>query len=506
MITRDLGKAANTDHDLVVIGGGIYGACLALEASRRGLRPLLIERGDFGQATSWNSLRIIHGGLRYLQQLDLHRFFESVGERRWFLRHFPDLVKPLRCLMPLYGNGIRRPSIFRAALAANDVLSCRRNKGVCAGSRLPAGRVLRASETVDLFPAVDREGLRGGALWYDGVMRNSQRVLMEILRWACTCGATALNYVEASKLRQDAGKVTGVEAVDRETGRPLTFDAPAVVNCAGPWCRELGRKFDRDVEALFRPSLAFSVLLDRKPIAQTAVAVAPKHPQARTYFVLPWEGRVLAGTYHAPWSAGVDRPKPPEQQLDRLLADLSEAVPGLNVCSRDVLRIYAGLLPAAAAGSDVLAVREVIIDHGNSGGPSGLFSVSGVKFTTARLVAENTLRRICASQRRDLQVYSSTDRPPGADWLELDSPPSWIDCDGPEPTAKLQRLINEEAVLHLDDLLLRRTDWGANQAELRKIGEATCDRLGWDPARREQELQRVDCSLACGPVDCIPAR
>lgn len=118
MIRRDPAAAAQESYDLIVIGGGIYGIALALESSRRGWRPLLLERGDFGGETSLNSLGIVHGGLRYLQSLDIIRFRESVAERRWFLAHFPDLVEPLKCLMPLYGGGLRRRSVIAAALSA----------------------------------------------------------------------------------------------------------------------------------------------------------------------------------------------------------------------------------------------------------------------------------------------------------------------------------------------------------------------------------------------------
>ncbi|RPH57928.1 FAD-dependent oxidoreductase, partial [bacterium] len=170
VIDRDPDDAAAGSSDLLVIGGGMYGAVLALEAARRGISTLLLERGDFGRETTWSSLRILHGGLRYLQRLDLPRFRESVGERRWFLRCFPDLVEPLPCLMPLHdpprGGRLRRPGIFRFALRVNDLLARER--------ALPPGRLLSAAETVELFPGVDRAGLRGGALWYDAVAKDPE--------------------------------------------------------------------------------------------------------------------------------------------------------------------------------------------------------------------------------------------------------------------------------------------------------------------------------------------
>jgi glycerol-3-phosphate dehydrogenase len=190
MMRRDPEQARSRPHDLIVIGAGIYGVAMTLEAARRGLRVVLVERDDFGGATTWNSLRILHGGLRYLQTLDLPRFFESVAERRWFCRHFPNLVKPLPCLMPLYGRGMKRPSVLRIALKMNDAFAFRRNAGVEATCHLPSGRMLSASEVRDRYPEVPRDGLKAGALWYDVVMPTPQRILIEMLHWACAAPGT----------------------------------------------------------------------------------------------------------------------------------------------------------------------------------------------------------------------------------------------------------------------------------------------------------------------------
>ncbi len=215
-ILRNPEKAKDKIYDAIIIGGGIYGVMLSLVASQKGIKTLLLERDDFGGATSFNSLRIVHGGLRYLQKMDLHRFFESVSERKWFLKNFPDLVEPLACLMPLNGKGLYRPSIFRVALFLNDLLSLNRNKGVPKNSKLPGGKIISAEEVKKIFPDVDTNNLKGGAVWYDGSMPDSQRVLIESLKWACSLGATALNYFEAKDILIDNNKVSGVRVFDKE--------------------------------------------------------------------------------------------------------------------------------------------------------------------------------------------------------------------------------------------------------------------------------------------------
>ena len=156
--------------------------------------------------------------------------------------------------------------------------------------QLPNGRLTGAAETAALFPAVERQGLLGGALWHDAVMLSPERVAIEMLRWACACGASALNYVEATGLLVEGGAVRGILAHDRVGGRELRLRAGTVINAAGPWSRDLARRLGSDLPALFRPALAFNLLLDRPPLAEVAVAVEPRREAAPTYFCLPWKG------------------------------------------------------------------------------------------------------------------------------------------------------------------------------------------------------------------------
>lgn len=373
--------------DLLIVGGGIQGATLALEAARRGLSVLLLERGEFGGETTANSLRILHGGFRYLQSLDLPRFRESAGERRWFLRSFPDLVEPLPCLMPIYdpprGGRLRRPAVLRLALRIGDLLSRE--------EALPKERWLSSSEVRDLFPGVDRQGLRGGAFWHDAVAPDPERLIASILRWARSLGAGVLDQVEATDLLTAGGRVTGVRAVDRRSGRSLEIRARTVVNCAGPWSREVARRFDRDIPRLFRPMMAFNLLLDREPPSRAALAVTAPGTAAQTWFLVPIEDRLLAGTAYAP-AAGEDGPG--EEEIAKFLAALNAAVPSLKARRDEVSRVLWGRLPAVAEGSTLPARRPVIHDHGRHGGPKGLVSVSGVKLTTARAVSEKALRKV----------------------------------------------------------------------------------------------------------------
>jgi glycerol-3-phosphate dehydrogenase len=324
--------------------------------------------------------------------------------------------------MPLYspprGGALRRPSAFRLALAANDFLSRRRNEGVRPDRQIPPGRVLDAREVERLFPGVDRDGLRGGALWYDAVIPDVHRLLAEMLRWAWGCGARALNHVEAVDLRVEEGRVTGLRALDRQSGETLELRAPAVVNCAGPWSRGLAGRFDRDLTELLRPVLAFNLLLDREPPSRAALAVASSAPGAQTWFLLPWQGKVLAGTRYVPAVQDVDLGSgPDERDVEGFLAELNAAWPGLRARREQVERVLWGWLPAVAEGSAVPASRPVVHDHGAAGGPAGLISVSGVKLTTARAVVERALAKVFALRGEPLRPLSGNAARPGPDAL-----------------------------------------------------------------------------------------
>ena len=498
-ILRNPLLASQQKYDLIVVGGGIYGVMLSLEAALRGLRPLLLERADFGGATSYNSLRIIHGGFRYLQTLDLHRFFESVGERRWFLQTFPDLVKPLPCLMPIYGSGLRRRPILRAALLLNDLLSYNRNHQVGDDRHLPNGKLIDPQQAHQIFPLIDRHDLQGGAVWYDACMPDSQRLLISILRWACELGAIALNYVEAKEILSANSHVTGVLATDIETGQSYQYQANIVINAAGPWCRKLAANFASDTPELFRSSLAWNVLFDREALSDFALAVTPKKARAQTYFLHPWKGRFLAGTVHNSWTADIiNNPLPSATEVNKFIEDLNQAIPGLNLAQNEILKIFSGLLPAAQTGEEKLAVREVIFDHSQQNNIKGLYSVSGVKFTTSRLVAAKTITKIFphikgTHNNVNSLINSNRSLPNGIfdyDWTPKPNDSNW--------QHNLGKIITEESVQHLDDLIFRRTSLGDNPDRALVSANTISQLFDWDTVRRCQELRRLELSLNAG--------
>jgi glycerol-3-phosphate dehydrogenase len=464
VIVRDLETAARREFDLVVVGGGIYGVSLLQEAARRGLSACLCEASDFGGATSWNSLRIVHGGLRYLQTMDLRRFFQSVAARRRVARQFPSLLRPLECLMPLYGRGLKRMPVARLALLANDALSAGRNQGLHQAARLPASGVLDAEATRREFPRVRTDGLEGAARWTDYFMISSERIVIELLRDACRNGAIALNYTPVLEIVSEGKVARGVRVRDTLSDRTCTIAARAVVDCSGPQVGTLLQRRGGRATRLFHPSLAFNAMLDVSLPGTSAVAVAAPRPDAPILFLVPQRGTLLVGTMHLPRPEGTTEAVPSEAELEGLLALLNEAVPGLGAGRRNVCRVFAGLLPARTAGSASLLKREILENHGRTGGLEGFYSVSGVKFTTANEVACRTLAMI-RGRTKGTEVAELPLSPATA--VLTDARTLW--SQNPESIgAALKRVVQEEAVHSLDDLVLRRTNWATTEIDLER--------------------------------------
>jgi glycerol-3-phosphate dehydrogenase len=468
MINRDIGTVTRREFDLVIVGGGIYGISLLQEAARRGLSACLCEADDFGGATSWNSLRIVHGGLRYLQTLDLRRFFQSVASRRRVALQFPALVRPLDCLMPLYGQGMKRASVMRMALLLNDLLSSHRNSGVAETTRLPGGRVLDAPATCSAFPRVRSERLEGAATWCDYFMLSSERILMELLHDACRHGGMALNYAPVLDVLSEGSVARGVRIRDRVTGSEQEIVGRTVVNCAGPQVRRLARGQGGNADELFRPSLAFNVLLDLTLPTRSALAVAAPQPGAPILFVVPQERTLFAGTLHLPRPAGTTEALATEAELAQYLGLLNAAIPGLDAGLGNIRRVFAGLLPAAEVGSNELVKREVLLDHGKTGGLRGFYSISGVKFTTANDVACLVLSLIGLRDRAPAEV-TGLPLSPSTDLLT--SATAFLDVDDAVAQAMLRQVVADEAVQCVDDFVLRRTNWAMTEPDLDRARE-----------------------------------
>jgi len=396
---RNITRLTTTPYDLVVVGGGIYGACAAWEGALRGLRVALIDAGDFGGSTSSNSLRTLHGGLRHLQRLDLKRMRESVRERREWLRLAPHLARPLRFILPTHGQGLRGPLVMRTALWVNDVLSADRNRGVRADRRLPRGMLLSETAARAALAGVTLPGCNGAAAWHDAVCLDTERLLLSVISAAAEAGAHVINYVRASGLLAHRSRIRGVHARDELSGRELELRTRFIINAAGPWVEDwLPAGAGRPRAPMFRASRAFNLLTRALPFPDAVGLTVRAHGSSdATYFILPWNGYSLIGTRHlrcdpATRSTGVMR-----EEVLAFVSDLNTVLGSHRLSGSDVRGVFSGLLPEEedASGTEVALERDPqVIDH-EPAGLVGLVSVVGVKWTIAPAVAARAVRIAC---------------------------------------------------------------------------------------------------------------
>jgi glycerol-3-phosphate dehydrogenase len=486
------------EFDIAIIGGGIYGAMLLLYAANRGLKALLLDRGDFGSETSFNSLRILHGGLRYLQSLDIQRSRESIREQRWFKREFPDLVQTLPCLLPLHNHGLRRPLLMRIAFGLDRLIGYDRNAGFAIEHQVPPPRIISPSETRTYFPQVATAGLAGGAVWHDAAIPDTQRLVMEVLNWARSRGGIALNYLEVTDVVVEEGQVRGLEVSDRESGNHQNIAATVVINAGGPWCENLAARFDAGYRRTAYPSVAWNVLFKREALSDFALGVAAQKPGSHVYFLHPWKGRLLAGTGHS--AVQDDTPcQVSDLDLNTMIADLNRAIPGLALSKDQVQRVMSGILPVKKPGSTALSKRPIIYEHGSHGGPYGLVSVAGVKLGASRVVADNVMRAVCRRyfDSGNGKLPKLCDRPASSQGWEV----SAGDLRGTEADnrrAQLRKIIADEMVVHIDDLVLRRTTLWENPAATMDFAPQILALFDWGERRRREELSRLNKALGFG--------
>jgi glycerol-3-phosphate dehydrogenase len=521
-LKRELHRLTDAPFDVLVVGGGILGACVAWDAALRGLDVGLVERGDFASGTSSNSLKIVHGGLRYIQSLDLRRMRESIRERSTWLRIAAHLVEPLPVLVPAFRRRIQSRLPLILASAITDTVGRDRNSGLHSDRRLPPGRLLSRRETLDLVPQLDRRDLTGSLLFYDAQMYNSERLVLEVLQAASEAGAVVANYVELESGTPSDGSHWLTQARDVMTGQSLQIRARLIVNAAGPATPAFAASLTgRPAAAKTNYSVALNVMV-RSLGHRVAFAMPARREPAeargkfgsRQLFVVPRRGRSVIGTGHFIYSGDCVHFELDEQYISRFLSEVNAAWPGNPFRREDLTFAHGGLLPvtAGARGSEVrLLKRHRIIDHAADGAPS-LISAISVKYTTARLVAEAVLNLVCRKLgKRRAPCTTAFSRLPGApavpvkeliaqarqrhgglldvDILEhlvrtygtryehiltyRDSTPDWdqrLSASSPVIKAQMIHAVREEMAVRAEDLVYRRTELGAR-------GDASDDNL-----------------------------
>ena len=469
-------RAANLESmvreplDVLVIGGGIVGAWTALSASAQGYRTGLVERSDFASGTSGKTSRLVHGGLRYLQQLRLGLVREAARERDVLPRLIPDLVKPITFLIPVYGDRGPKGWQLRIGLWLYDSVS--RDKV------LPRRRWLTREEALRREAGLNPRGLVRAATYADAITSDA-RLVLRVVQTAASAGVLVANYASVEELIREGGRVRGARVLDEVSGRRIAVRATVVVNATGVWVGELQEPTHR---LRLRPTKGAHILVPRRRIGNTGAVTLPTR-DGRVVFVLPWGALSLVGTTDTDYRGLREEPEPDGTDVEYLLGAANEGFPDARLSAADVVSAYAGLRPLIDSGerreSDISRRHDIIVD------PDGLVSVAGGKLTTARAMSMDVVHRIGSF------LPTRFPRPPPPSF----GPLAEDEHRNEDLRAKVAYAARNEMAIHIEDVLIRRTgmfyereDQGAGVAD--EVADVLGRELEWSKDRRAGELAR----------------
>lgn len=547
---RDLTLLPQKEYDLIVVGGGIFGVCAAWDAALRGLSVALLEKEDFGHATSANHFKVIHGGIRYLQHGDIYRVRESSKERTAFLRIAPHLVYPMPFVIPTYGHGMTGKEAMGAALLLYDLLTFDRNRGLNdPHSHVPPGRLLSRAETLHMFPSLNQKRLTGAAIFHDGQIYNPPRLSLAFVRSAADAGAQVANYVEVTGFLREGQTINGVRVQDRLLGEEFELRGKVILNASGPWANGL-LKHDLGIEIDPPPSFSRDAyfIVNRRLIGDHGLAVQGQthDPDAllsrgnRHIFLVPWRENTLVGVWHKVYDGKPEGFTVTEQELKAFIDEINTAYPSLDLTINDVSQWNAGLTLFGENSEDAKHLsygkRSLVFDHSQMHNIDGIITLIGVRFTTARGIAQQVvdlifgklgrqsppcrtttttlyggeinsfealLQEIAAQVRHELptEAIEALAHNYGAAYQEVTSyfneDPTLMKTVGTSTVleAEVIHAVRSEMALRLADVVFRRTDLATagypGEEALQLCAELMAAELGWEDHDKEAELAEV---------------
>jgi len=520
-------QRADGPYDLVVIGAGINGVGIAQDAALRGLRVALIEQEDICSGVSAWSGRLVHGGLRYLEQYDVLLVRESLRERERLFRLAPHLVKPVPLMMPLYRQNRRPPWLVRLGMVTYDVLSFDKTP--------PRHRILSRKETLRRFPGSSQDGLLGAALFYDGQVEYAERLCVELALDAKAQGAVIRTHARVDRLVAGAGRVTAVHYTDQLTGRQAEVSGQLVLNAAGPWIdRVLASAEVHPQPRLNGGTKGSHLIVDPFPGCPTDVVYYESRRDGRLVLVIPWAGRYMIGTTDIRFEQDPSEARCDIGEAEYLLDEVNALVPSAHLTLDDVLYTFSGVrpLPYVPRSAESSVPRShVLFDHARTGLP-GLVTVVGGKLTTYRQLAEDAVDDVfkrlgrtappCPTRRRLLPgawtgdpaaFATSLARQTGLPqrslrrliglygrratevWALAEADPALAAVIHPQTgliAAELVFAIDRDLAVTLADVMARRVlmafepDHGLGVVD--RVVTILGDHLGWDAGRRSQEV------------------
>ncbi len=487
-------RLARDQFDVLIIGGGINGAGIARDAVLRGLSVALIERDDFASGTSSRSSRLVHGGVRYLEHGFFHLVFESSRERRILLETAPHLVRPLQFTWPVY-KGARIPKWkLNAGLWLYDLLAAFRN--VARHKSLSAAQVL-ATE-----PRLKRDGLKGGATYYDAATNDARLTIANVVD-AVSAGAGALNYAEATSLLFERGRVSGASVRDRFSQQVFEVRAKAVVNATGPWTDAISRIESPSSRAAVLGTKGVHIAVPAARVGNRAAVTMLAHADQRVMFVLPGATHTIVGTTDTHTEERPDQVRATRADVDYLLDAANAYFPEAKLTNDDVVCAWAGIRPLIASGNSgdpAGASRE----HAITVGPRGVIAVTGGKLTTYRSMAEEVADRVQTYLEVPRTASGTAARAlPGSAVSPDDggSPGETLVAGLSYSVADITAAVDHEFACTIADVLVRRThlafetrDHGVSVAP--RVAELLAPRLGWTPIDVSRELDDYRAEVA----------
>ncbi|HUY80226.1 MAG TPA: glycerol-3-phosphate dehydrogenase/oxidase [Acidobacteriaceae bacterium] len=374
-------RARKEPWDMVVIGGGATGAGVAVDAASRGYAVLLLEREDFGKGTSSRSTKLVHGGVRYLEQGNVSLVMEALKERGMLLRNAPHLVHDLQFVVPNYSWW--ETPFYGIGMKIYDLLAGKYGFG--------KSRILSLEETIERLPTIQQEGLKGGVVYHDGQFDDA-RLLIALMMTAVEQGAVVLNYAPAVELTKDAdGFVNGVVVEDRESGERFTVAAKVVVNATGIFADEVRRMAEPGATAMIAPSQGIHLVFEKSFLRARAAIMVPHTSDGRVLFAIPWHEHTVVGTTDTPIDAPEYEPKPFEEEIEFVLETARQYL-SRPPKREDILSVYVGIRPLVkAAGSGAGNTSALSRDHTIEIDDAGLLTIAGGKWTTYRHMAEDAV-------------------------------------------------------------------------------------------------------------------
>lgn len=518
-----------TKFDIVIIGGGAHGSTAAYHLAKSGFKTAIIEQGDFCGGTSANSLKIIHGGLRYLQHGNVKRMRHSIRSRREMMQIAPHLTAPLACMMPTQGSGIQGKAAMRTALFLNDCISWDRNRELQQSQCLPRGHVVSKEKCLQVIPGMNASTVTGAAVWYDTIALDTERLLLEYVLESIEHGAVAANYCKAIHLeRGDAGEYC-LTVKDQLTGETCEVHTKGVVNAAGPWFERMTQSISQ------RPpkqkwALALNIVTKKQLFQNSAVALEGiteyKDKDAllkrgkRLYFFVPWREHTMIGTEYQLCAQSPEAVKIRRPLLEKMVDGVNSIYPEARLAYEDISFYHAGLMPAQDDSTEesIQLEKNSSYRHHADHGYENIVSILGVKYTTAPYIAWRLVEFFQAKVGK-----STTESISGKTTIEKNNRPthfehlvkrygrraslvqtyidSWDDNEVLTEEnhgvlrGEVHYLVEQEMVRKLSDVVFRRTGIGTAEYPgrplLYDIAECLAEPLEWGEDRIREEVEEV---------------